>query len=85
MIDQGVCHNVTCHLAMFIPYTSRFVLDTSPVQVGAGVGLTGAALAALGVQLTVLTDCEVAMPLLLRNQEQTPAGSGNCCFQWLGS
>lgn len=67
------------------PANFPFFLDTSPVQVGAGVGLTGAALAALGVQLTVLTDCEVAMPLLLRNQEQTPAGSGNCCFKWLGS
>lgn len=38
------------------------------LEVGAGLGLTGAALAALGVAM-VLTDCEVAMPLLRRNQE----------------
>eukprot|EP00435_Cladocopium_sp_Y103_P026616 s2909_g6.t1 len=39
------------------------------LEVGAGLGLTGAALAALGVKPMVLTDCEVAMPLLKRNQE----------------
>eukprot|EP00438_Fugacium_kawagutii_P025632 Skav209735 [mRNA] locus=scaffold528:610161:610532:- [translate_table: standard] len=39
------------------------------LEVGAGLGLTGAVLAALGANV-VLTDCDVAIPLLRRNQEK---------------
>lgn len=40
------------------------------LEVGAGLGLTGAVLGALGANV-VLTDCDVAMPLLRRNQEKS--------------
>ncbi|CAK9086964.1 unnamed protein product [Durusdinium trenchii] len=48
----------------------------SVLEVGAGLGLVGAACAALGAKV-VLTDCGVAVPLLKRNQELLAADSVN--------
>ena len=44
------------------------------LELGAGVGLVGAACAALGASV-VVTDCQVAMLLLRRNQERSSLGA----------
>jgi len=56
------------------PRMARWVLDRPELfrdrrvlELGSGIGLVGAAAAALGAAV-VLTDCEGAMPLLARNQ-----------------
>mmetsp|Transcript_30101 Transcript_30101/g.86198 ORF Transcript_30101/g.86198 Transcript_30101/m.86198 type:complete len:258 (+) Transcript_30101:32-805(+) len=48
----------------------ELIRGRSVVELGAGLGLVGAVAAALGASPTVLTDCEGALPLLLRNRER---------------
>lgn len=55
-------------LARYLCDHPHLVRDCSVLELGSGLGLVGAAAAALGATPVVLTDCDIAVPLLQRNQ-----------------
>lgn len=56
-------------LARYLCDHPELVRGRRAVELGAGIGLVGAAAAALGASCSVITDCGAALPLLERNRE----------------
>eukprot|EP00439_Symbiodinium_sp_Y106_P080128 s616_g18.t2 len=55
-------------LAEYLCDHPELLRDRSVLELGAGLGLVGAACAAAGAKPVLVTDCERALPLLERNQ-----------------
>ncbi|OLP75861.1 Protein N-lysine methyltransferase METTL21A, partial [Symbiodinium microadriaticum] len=55
-------------LAEYLCDHPELIKDRSVLELGAGLGLVGAACAAAGAKPVLVTDCERALPLLERNQ-----------------
>lgn len=65
---SSVIWPVAAHMAKHLCDHPEMVRGRSVVELGAGIGILGAALAALGANPVVLTDSEQALPLLGRNK-----------------
>lgn len=72
--SEGFSHTTSSVVWGTAPRMARWLIDHPEVvagkrviEVGSGIGLVGATAAALGAASVVLTDCDMAMPLLERN------------------
>lgn len=67
---SSVAWPVAQRMAYYLCESPALVRGRRVVELGAGLGLVGAAAAALGAAHAVLTDCEEALPLLERNRRR---------------
>jgi len=67
---SSVVWPVAIRMARYLCNHPELVRGKTVLELGAGIGIVGAAAAALGARRTVITDCEEALPLLRRNKER---------------